>query len=104
MFAGIVAQDLQDGQHRNPTNHPAYFTTTFFHHPEELKQEVTEAGFVLEQMVGIEGPGGWMQNLRAFWEEEPHRETLLAILRALETEPSLLGISAHLLAVGRKGG
>src|SRR5262249_36201549 len=66
VFAKIVVQDLTDGQHRNPTNHLAYFTTAFFHHPDELKREVVEAGFSLAGVYGIEGPGGWMPNLSAF--------------------------------------
>jgi len=100
-FAAIVARDLQDGQHRNPANHPAYFTTAFFHHPEELAQEVAEAGFSLEGLFGIEGPGWLLPDLASFWNDEQAAQVLLAALRALETEPSLLGLSAHLLAVGR---
>ena len=37
VFARIVQDDLATGQHRNPTHHPAYFTTAYFHHPTELK-------------------------------------------------------------------
>ena len=29
-FRKIVAEDIASGQHRNPTNHPAYFTTATF--------------------------------------------------------------------------
>src|SRR5205823_7378599 len=43
-FADIVDQDLKDGQHRNPTNHPEYFMDTFFHHPDELRFEAADAG------------------------------------------------------------
>jgi ubiquinone/menaquinone biosynthesis C-methylase UbiE len=39
-FVEILRQDLRDGQHRNPTNNPNYFTTAFFHHPEDLKSEI----------------------------------------------------------------
>jgi hypothetical protein len=41
-FAAIVLRDLADGQHTYPTCHPVYFTTAFFHHPYELRQEVTD--------------------------------------------------------------
>src|SRR5262249_41001075 len=44
-FADIVRGDLANGQHRNPTGKPEYFMDTFFHHPEELRVEVAEAGF-----------------------------------------------------------
>jgi len=101
-FVRIVEQDLKDGQHRNPTEHPAYFTTAFFHHPDELTAEVEEAGFRLEQLLGVEGPGRWMPNLAGFWEDESQRERLLAVIRALESELSIIGMSAHLMAVGRK--
>src|SRR5260370_24698280 len=44
-FRKIIADDLASGQHRNPANHPAYFTTAYFHRPEELADEIREAGF-----------------------------------------------------------
>jgi ubiquinone/menaquinone biosynthesis C-methylase UbiE len=56
-FAAIALRDLVDGQHRNPTGHPAYFTTAFFHHPGELRQEVQDAGFTGVQLLAVEGPG-----------------------------------------------
>ena len=102
VFAGIVAQDLTDGQHRNPTNNPAYFTTTFFHHPAELRAELEEAGLRHEATFGVEGPGWLLPDLAARWLDPARRARLLALLRRIEQEPTLLGMSAHLLAVGRK--
>ncbi len=101
-FDRIVAQDLRDGQHRNPTlaDRPEWFTTTFFHHPKELAAEVADAGFGLEALLGIEGPGGYVGN---GWDDPVRRESVLAAARAVEAEPSLLGLSGHILAVGRKG-
>jgi ubiquinone/menaquinone biosynthesis C-methylase UbiE len=32
-FRKLVQTDLANGQHRNETNNPCYFTTAFFHHP-----------------------------------------------------------------------
>jgi 2-polyprenyl-3-methyl-5-hydroxy-6-metoxy-1,4-benzoquinol methylase len=37
-FVPILEQDLIDGQHRNPTGDPNFFTTAFFHRPEELRR------------------------------------------------------------------
>src|SRR5262249_7357408 len=45
-FARIAERDLLDGQHRNPTDNAMYFTTAYFHRPEELKAEAEEAGLV----------------------------------------------------------
>jgi ubiquinone/menaquinone biosynthesis C-methylase UbiE len=103
-FVKIVEQDLRNGQHRNPTKHPDYFTDTFFHHPDELRNEVSEAGFTVNGIYGVEGLPGLIVDVDVWWEDETHRQELLRIARALETEPSLLGVSSHLMAVARKKG
>jgi SAM-dependent methyltransferase len=102
VFVKIVERDLTDGQHRNPMNHADYFTTAFFHHPKELKTEVEESGFQFEKMLPIEGPL-WLSSYVAENFNDPGRcEMYLMLMRWLEDEPSLLGVSAHLLAVARK--
>lgn len=101
-FASIVEHDLVDGQHRNPTPRPEWFTTAFFHHPEELKAEVAAAGLALEELVGLEGPAWLLPDLEGRWAEAGRRERILGAARAVEREPSLLGLSAHLLAVARR--
>lgn len=101
-FAPIVEQDLRNGQHRNPEDQPGYFTTAFFHHPEELQAEVREVGWSIVETVGIEGPGWWIpQPFAAWWEVETRRERLLAAVRAVEREPTLLGLGPHLMVVAR---
>jgi ubiquinone/menaquinone biosynthesis C-methylase UbiE len=101
-FAQIVDRDLKDGQHRNPTNEPMYFTDAFFHHPDELRNEVEEAGFAVAAMYGVEGPAWLVQDFDDWWNTPEYRERLLNIARALESEPAALGISAHLMVVATK--
>lgn len=101
-FAGIVARDLADGQHRNPTARLDYFTSAYFHRPQDLRREVSEAGFEVEGLYGIEGPGWMLPDLEERWNDHGRREMLLSVARALESEEAMLGCSAHLLVVGRK--
>ncbi len=101
-FTQIVERDLVDGQHRNPTNHPEYFTTAFFHHPTELKAEVEESGFLHERTLPVEGPLWLSDDVVANFSDQKRREQSLALARRLEEEPTLLGASAHLLVVARK--
>jgi ubiquinone/menaquinone biosynthesis C-methylase UbiE len=101
-FAGIVERDLADGQHRNPTNHPAYFTTAFFHHPDELRREMADVGLGPEHVLAVEGPAWLLPNFDAQWDDPARRERLLVVVRRLEADPALLGVSAHILAVARK--
>jgi ubiquinone/menaquinone biosynthesis C-methylase UbiE len=100
-FAGIADQDLKTGYHHNPTN-PMYFMDTFFHRPDELRSEVVEAGFRVRGVYGIEGPGWLVHDFDEWWATPDYRERLLNIARVLETEPSLLGISAHLMVVASR--
>lgn len=101
-FARIVERDLTDGQHRNDTGNPLYFTTAFFHEPAELTREIEEAGFRLAGLFAVEGPGALLPDFRARWDDAAARERLLGLLRRVEREPALLGASPHLLAVGRR--
>jgi len=96
----IVERDLRDGQHRNPTDKD-YFTTAFFHRPEELTSEVIDAGFDLVDLLGVEGPAWLLTDLERRWTDPEERERLLQAARAIEREPALLGIHPHLLAVAR---
>jgi hypothetical protein len=101
-FVSILKQDLKNGQHRNPANNPDYFTTTFFHHPQDLKDEMSEAGFQLEKRIGVEGPAWFMGNFSIFWNHPEKRALLLDLLESIEEEESLLGASAHVIGIGRK--
>jgi SAM-dependent methyltransferase len=101
-FVQIAERDLTDGQHRNPMNHPAYFTTAFFHAPKDLEIEVKESGFLYERTLPIEGPLWLSHYVAANFHDQRKRELFLTLARRLEQEPSLLGASAHLLAVARK--
>jgi len=101
-FAAVAARDRRDGRHRNPTRDPAYFTTAYFHRPEELAAECAAAGLAHEATLAVEGPGWLLSELDARLADVRRRAALLSALAALEAEPTLLGASAHLLAVARR--
>jgi len=101
-FRQIVKQDLKDGQHRNPENNPAYFTTAFFHHPSELRNEVEATGFECEPVLGVEGPAWLLGNLDGYLSDKTRTKLLLDALRLIEAESSLAGASAHIVALGRR--
>ncbi len=101
-FTAIVERDLIDGQHRNPTGRLDYFTTAYFHRPEELRAEILGAGLALEGIFGIEGPAWLLGDIDARLDDPRKRADLLRVARSLEREPSALGLSAHWLAVARK--
>jgi ubiquinone/menaquinone biosynthesis C-methylase UbiE len=101
-FQKIMNHDLETGQHCNPTNNPAYFTDTFFHHPDELKAEVAGAGFDVMGPFAVEGIIYLTKDLEKSWKINEHREFLLQLIAKIDREPSLIGASPHVLCVGVK--
>jgi SAM-dependent methyltransferase len=95
-FSAIVDADLAGGQHRSPGG-AEYFTTAYFHRPEELRAELETAGLEVVGVFGVEGPG-WL----LVRDDTEVPEALLRVARTLEQEPSTIGTSAHLLAIGRR--
>ena len=102
IFAGIVANDLREGRHRNPTGHPAYFTSAYFHRPEELAAECASAGLAHEETVAVEGIAWLLPDLDDWLADPVRKDVLLRALSLLEAEPTLMGASAHLLCVARR--
>jgi SAM-dependent methyltransferase len=101
-FEAIVERDVRDGQHRNPTGRPEWFTTAYFHLPEELDQEVTDSGLRLDAVLAVEGPAWLLPDIQGRLADPARRERVLAAVRRVEAEPSLLGASSHLFVVARR--
>jgi SAM-dependent methyltransferase len=101
-FARIVDRDLHDGHHHNPTGRLDYFTTAYFHRPDDLRREVADAGFHVEALYGVEGPAWILADLDDRLNDPDRREVVLKVARAIESEPAAIGCSAHLIVVGRK--
>ena len=101
-FAAIAQRDLEDGQHRNPTERLDYFTTAYFHRPSDIMQEIEAAGFADRRVYGVEGPGWLLPDVDVRMTVPRQRDDLLKVAQLVETEETLLGISAHLLVVAQK--
>ena len=98
----IVQNDLETGYHRNLTENLKYFTDAYLHHPEELSAEVTEAGFQHQATLAVEGPAWLFEAFKNYWTDPDLRPVVLDLICKVEAEPSLLGMSAHILAIGTK--
>ncbi len=101
-FARIVERDLREGQHSNPENRPGWFTTAYLHQPDDLAQEVRDAGLILDDLLAVEGPGWLAPDFEARWQDDRRRRQLLDAIARVEREPSMLGVSAHLIAIARR--
>lgn len=100
-FRVVVEQDLADGQHRNPGDKD-WFTTAYFHRPEEATEEAAEAGFEMEAVLGVEGIATWIPRVEGWWSNPERRQVIIDAARAIESEPTLLGLGPHLIAIASK--
>jgi hypothetical protein len=62
---------------------------------------VSGAGLIVDGLYGLEGPGWILSDVTARVADPRRRADLLQVARRLESEPSMLGVSAHLLVVAR---
>lgn len=98
-FWPIVEQDLATGQHRGLVE--KYFTTAYLHRPDEFKEEIADAGFKDISLLAVEGPV-WNGDLVKLKQSEAALEQTLSFIEAIEEDTSILGASAHIMAIARK--
>ena len=92
----MIASSVETGAVGEP------FTTAHLHRPDELTAEVREAGFEVDELLGVEGPGWLLARFNRAWEDEAQRETLLKLAELVETERDLVAASTHLLVIARR--
>ena len=88
------------------------FTTAFCHTPEQLRDELHSADLEDVELLAVEGPG-WLLYDHDLGQPEGRGgpdvddellQMTVTAARLIESEPSLLGASPHLLAIARRPG
>jgi SAM-dependent methyltransferase len=98
-FERIVENVLETGRHENPDRVAGWFTTAYFHDPEEIRAEFEAAGCAVADLVAIEGPTAGLADIDEWLDDAARRAVLLRAIRRVEREPTLLGASSHLFVV-----
>ncbi|MBO2457044.1 class I SAM-dependent methyltransferase [Actinomadura violacea] len=76
------------------------FTTAYLHEADEPPREFADAGLPGARSYGLEGTAWLFGNLGELLDED--RATLLEALRAVESVPSLIGVSGHVVTVAAR--
>jgi len=97
-----IFNDLTTGCHTNPTGAKNWFTTAFFHHPQEIAPEIAQSGLLLEKLLPVESFGYTIPDIDSRLQDPSYSRLVLDSIQRVENEPSLLGISNHILGIGRK--
>jgi SAM-dependent methyltransferase len=100
-FANVM-DEVRTGRRVPEHRRMSPFPDAYFHLPEELAEEAVGAELELTAVYGLEGPGSLLDDRHSSWEDERTRAHLLDAARLVETDPHVIAMSAHLLAVARK--
>src|SRR5215813_13231795 len=76
-FFSQLTEDLKTGIHLNETDNLEYFTTAFFHTPEEIVNEITESGLYPERLIAIESFGWIVKDIIEKVKDPAYMEKLL---------------------------
>ncbi|MBN1344271.1 MAG: class I SAM-dependent methyltransferase [Phycisphaerae bacterium] len=98
-YLEMMGEEIGTGQHRRPATWPDLFARSFFHHPDLLAAEITDAGFRHEGTLGVQGPAWMVPDFAESWADERRREVILRVARMSEGDPVL---GPHMMAVARK--
>lgn len=102
IYFEMLEGEILRNEHIRPKEYPNFLAQAYFHTPEGLEKELEEGGFSPAGVYAVEGCIWFCPALQEKWEIPESRERLLRLVRMTEQEPSLLGISPHFLAVGKK--
>jgi hypothetical protein len=98
----MCQSELETGLHNPPASWPGILPEAFFHKPNELTAEVSEAGFTDTCLFAVEGMV-WLDSKYFETRSDPQKkEVMMALLRSTEQSPELLSFSPHLMISGKK--
>jgi len=100
-FKKILERDIETGCHDNPENIENYFTTAYLHTPDDISDELMESGYSDVKLIAVEGFANAIKPDELYNDPEI-APFLLEYIRKTESAPELLGVSGHILAIGRK--
>jgi len=98
----MCREELTTGLHRPPQNIPGILTTSFFHRPKLLRDELEEAGFGYINTFAVEGMIWLDKNYFETRADEQKKTAVMELLKLTESDPELLTLSPHMMIAGRK--
>ena len=98
----MCEQELTTGIHTPPKNMPGVLTLAYFHRPDELKNELEEAGLTYLDTYAVEGMIWMDKNYFESRSDASKKARMMELMRITEKDKSLLSLSPHMMVAGKK--
>ncbi|MED4907448.1 class I SAM-dependent methyltransferase [Brevibacillus centrosporus] len=84
-------------------NDKGRFTGAYYYDIEDIKPFMEKNGFETVDLIGSSNIGALLNNeQKQYWIEQGEKEKLIDLLIRISSDPSVLGVSSHLLYIGKK--
>lgn len=84
-------------------NDEGRFTGAYYFNIHEINPFMERHGFQTIELIGSSSIGGLLKNeQKQYWEDRDEQQGLINLLIKFAKDPSVLGVSSHLLYIGRK--
>jgi ubiquinone/menaquinone biosynthesis C-methylase UbiE len=81
------------------------FTGAYYYNVEDIKPFMESQGFETLDLIGSSNLGALLsQEQKQYWTDRGEKDAFIELLIRLARDPSVLGVSSHLLYIGRKVG
>lgn len=101
-FVQIMERDIKTGVHKDTSLSKEYFTNAYFHHADEITNEIEESGFVFKELIAVTSFGCTIPDVENKMKDDNYRNILLNTIKLVEKDSSLMGISSHYIGIGEK--
>ncbi|MBS1526903.1 MAG: class I SAM-dependent methyltransferase, partial [Bacteroidetes bacterium] len=98
----MCRQELATGIHQPPQSMPGILPAAYFHRPEQLREELEEAGLAYLNTYAVEGMIWLDKNYFETRSEEKKKATVTELLKLTESDRALLTLSPHMMIAARK--
>lgn len=102
-FMEMVARELSDGQHIKPDegNYNG-IGRSHFHSAEQLRTELSYAGFVNTRIHGVVGAAWLAPDIDGIWKNPSAKAALMKTVRMIDEREDIIGLSTHLLGISTR--